>query len=344
MQLFLSARLQLTAWYLLIVLFITGSVSAIVYFRTTYVIEQEYTRIEQRILSDFRRIGQPEGETPVERILRADLALAKKQIFLQLLVVNGLIALLFAIAGYILSGKTLRPIQSILEEQQRLVADAAHELKTPITALKTSIEVNLMDASLPKSTKKILTENLEDIECLGMLTESLLKLARVEHQQLDHQQIELSQLTKQAVKQISPLATKKQIAIKTRGIKKQYQVFGDYGSLLDLELLLLDNAIKYSPSNSTVTISLAEHRRTIELRVVDQGMGIPREHIAHIFDRFYRVDSSRTQSRTGGYGLGLAIAKKIVTQHRASIHVKSSSTTGTTFTVSFPKFSRVMIE
>ncbi|MFZ1721366.1 MAG: HAMP domain-containing sensor histidine kinase [Microgenomates group bacterium] len=344
MQLFISARLQLTAWYLLIVLLITGSVSAIVYFRTTYVIQQEYARIEQRILKDFQRIGQPESETPVERVLRADLALAKQQIFFQLLVVNGLIALLFAIAGYILSGKTLRPIQSILEEQQRLVADAAHELKTPITALKTSLEVNLMDKSLPVGTRKILSENLEDIECLGMLTESLLKLARFEHQQLDHVVVELAQLTKQAVKQITPLATKKSIVIKSKGLKKKYPVVGDFGALLDLEILLLDNAIKYSASGTTVTISLIEHRRTIELNVTDQGIGISKEHLAHIFNRFYRVDSSRTQSRTGGYGLGLAIAKKIVTQHKAALYVKSSPDVGTIFSVNFPKVSRVVIE
>lgn len=344
MQLFISARLQLTAWYLLIILTITVTVSSIVYFRTAYVIEQEYSRIEQRIARDYQRIGQISSSPQVEKLLKADLFLAKRQILLQLTVVNVLIALLFTIAGYGMSGKTLRPIQQKLEEQQRLLADAAHELKTPVTALKTSLEVNLMDSSLPKQTKQILRENLEDVRGLETLTEGLLTLARVGHRQLDLQEIELDTIVEQSVKRLLPLAAKQKIDIKVTYQSKSNPILGDSNSLIELMQILLDNAIKYSKKNSTVTIALKTRRKQVELHIVDTGIGIPKEHLPFIFDRFYRVDSSRTKSVTGGFGLGLAVAKKITELHKGNIFVKSIVNKGTTITLCFPKITRVVIE
>jgi len=111
---------------------------------------------------------------------------------------------------------------------------------------------------------------------------------------------------------------------------------GDPDSLKNLFIILLDNALKYSPSGKKVSLLARQDSRLITVKVIDQGIGIAKEDLPHLFSRFYRADQSRSKNKVDGFGLGLSIAKKIVTKHHATISLDSKVNKGTTFTLNFP--------
>lgn len=336
---FRSARIKLTLWYLVIILGLTGSASVLFYLRTDSVIRFQFERIERRLEGETELEPPPPPPPGAGRVLLwrhitpEDLQNARQMILLQLLLINGAVGLVVLVAGYLLSGITLRPIERAMEEQKRFVGDAAHELKTPITALKTSLEVNLMDEKMPAETKKILKENLEDIVSLEGLSQSLLKLARVDGQGIKLEQVKVKEVVEQAVKHVKPLADKKKMEIKVSKTDEGLVVKGDRGSLVDLVVILLDNAVKYSGKGKTVWLKVGSENGKVKIEVKDRGVGIALEDLPHIFDRFYRTDVSRSKKEKDGYGLGLAVAKEIVKQHKGSIRVKSKVKRGTRFTV-----------
>jgi len=339
---FRSARIKLTLWYLVIILGITGTASGLFYLRTTSVIRFQFERIERRLEGEGEAemlpppplIPQTSPRNVVWRhITSEDLDSARRMILLQLVAINSLVAVVVVVLGYVLSGITLRPIEKAMEEQKRFVGDAAHELKTPITALKTSLEVNLMDENLPKETRKILKENLEDIVSLEGLSQSLLKLARVDGQAIKLESIKVKGVVEQAVKHVKPLADKKRIEISVSRVEEGLAVKGERGSLVDLLVILLDNAVKYSRDGKKVRLKVKGEGGKVRFEVIDQGVGIDEKDLPHIFDRFYRTDVSRSKKEKDGYGLGLSVAKKIVAEHNGSIKVESQVKRGSVFTV-----------
>lgn len=337
LPLFTSARIKLTLTYILIFLGISGVISGLFYYRTSQIIEAEYERLNRRIQLEINGQIFPAPQMIVRRIQAEDLEAAKKQIVIQLLYINGLIAIIVAGSGYILSGRTLAPIQRVLENQKQFVADAAHELRTPITALKTSLEVNLMDKQLNKKATKILKENLEDVTNLESITNNLLKLSKLNHQPLEIEPVAIASVVEKSLKHIQPLAKQKKIGIKYEKNKSDIIVAGNESALVDLVNIFLDNAIKYSLPHTQTTLSTATSRPQCILTITDQGIGIAKEQIEHIFDRFYRADTARSkENNLGGYGLGLSIAKRIIDEHHGSIKVKSQPGRGTTFIVTLP--------
>jgi signal transduction histidine kinase len=340
LPLFTQARLKLTLYYILIFLTISSVISGLFYYRTSQVLEAEYERMERRFQLDIGGNGWPMGQRMMIRYIQPeDLTIAKHQIILQLLRINGLIVVVVAAAGYILSGLTLAPLEASMQQQKRFVSDIAHEIKTPLTSLKTSLEVNLMDKKLSSSTKSLLKENLEDVTHLDQLTTSMLKLSKNHDQPLDSTQVSVADIIAQAIRLVSPAAKAKKITI-TKIATTPATISGDKAALTDAIKILLDNAVKYSPPDTIVSISSKINRSTIVITVRDQGLGISKNDLPHIFDRFYRVDTSRTASESvSGYGLGLSIAKSIVEYHRGTISVTSKPKFGTTFTLTFPRSS-----
>ncbi len=335
-DMFASARIRLTLWYLLIIVLITSSLSGVIYVRVSSVLEQEYIRIEQRLQQEWPGVGLQSRPGFGRRITPQDLRNAQSQIAGQLIIINLIIIVFFAAAGYFLSGKTLKPIEEIHEEQKRFIGDAAHELKTPITALKTSLEVNLMDRALDKKTKKILKENLEDVTSLESLSQSLLRLAKVTDQQLIKKPLNLTKIVTRGMEYLEATAQKKEITIQLEKGKTKYWVWGDEGALLDLVLILLDNALKYSPKRSVIKVKLNKRKNQVLLEVTDFGSGISHRDLPHIFERFYRADQTRGNYQHHGYGLGLSVAQKIVDQHGGQIMVTSAVRKGSTFSVWLP--------
>ncbi len=344
---FHSTRLKLTAWYLLIIMAISISFSAFIYFGAT----REYDRllrIEQYRIEHptppGRIIQRPFGEidpfsvSPPSKADNELIEWARLRVLEALFGINVIILFLSALSGYFLAGRTLRPIKNMLDEQNRFITDASHELNTPLTSLKTSIEVNLRDKSFnAEKAKEVLQSNLEDVNNLQFLSAELIKLTQYQDKNSNTQleKFYLLDVVQEAVRKVESLAKKKSISI-SLNISK-IQVIGDRRSLTELFIILLDNAIKYSSNKKAVLVSAKKTDSKIQITIKDSGMGIEKKDLPYIFDRFYRADKSRTKQKTGGYGLGLSIAKRIVTLHNGNITVESEIGKGSVFTVTLPK-------
>ena len=229
----------------------------------------------------------------------------------------------------------LESLQSTFEQQNRLIADASHELRTPLTTLNGHVQVAL---SQPR-TADAYVESLEAIQSevgrLIRLSTDLLLLSRLEqhYQELDLELVQLSDLLQAIAAQIKPLADLKRLKFVT-DIAPGLRIHASPDHLIRLFLNLLDNAVKYTPEQGVVALRAEAQSEFIVVSVSDSGIGIAEEHLPHLFDRFYRVDKSRSRAM-GGTGLGLAIAQEIVHRHHAAISVHSLPSSGTTFTVRF---------
>lgn len=333
---FHSARLKLTAWYLLIIMLISFVFSLTIYRSVTFELERRFSAMEWRMRTG--RMGFMMQNPPPPEFFMEDLQVAKNRVLIALLYANGIILVLSGAAAYLLAGKTLKPIEEAMKEQQRFVSDASHELRTPLTALKTSIEVALRDRSLNlKEAKKALKSSLEDVDNLENLTSNLLSLAQTSEPENNYffSEINLAETVKRAIKKLAPLARKKKVQL----VKNLENVFleADRDSIEKLVVIMLDNSIKYTEEDGLISISTEEDKKNAILEIMDTGIGIPEEDIPHIFDRFYRVDASRSKINVPGFGLGLPIAKKIVEAHGGSIKVTSEINKGTTFKLILPK-------
>lgn len=334
---FESARLKLTAWYLLIIMIVSVVFSLIIFSG----VNSELRRYESFWEIRQQRLEQGRILTPTPRgmpVLDLDtISEARGRLILIFVLINTGILVTSAVAGYFLAGKTLYPIKVMMDDQNRFVADASHELRTPLTALKISTEVALRDKKLTLSqAKQLLNENLVEADHLQYLSDNLLRLIQFDSSShaLHFSKFSLSEATVDAIKKVKPKADEKNIIVENQ-VKNTY-LFGDKNSIIELFVILLDNAIKYSPSEKPIVISSRNLVGAIELSVKDQGIGIAKNDIPHIFDRFYRVEKSRTKESVNGYGLGLSIAKKIVDLHKGSISVLSNTKSGSTFNIRLP--------
>lgn len=337
---FRSARLQLTAWYLLIIMCISILFSMAIYHGITGEVERSL-RVQKLRL--FRQ-NNPSGffSDSIRTIDPDVLDEAKDRILLSLALLNVSIFVAAGGAGYFLAGRTLRPIQKMVEDQNRFITDASHEFRTPLTSLKSEIEVFLRGKTdIAKDTEELLQSNLEEINNLQMLSDNLLELTQYEKPQgtVAFEIVSILDVVDAAVRRVLPLAKRKQMKIEKK--IADLLVKGDKQSLVQLLVILLDNAIKYSEKKKAVTISAKTTDHSVVILVKDEGVGIEEKDIPHIFDRFYRADISRTKQQTLGYGLGLSIAQKIAYRHNGSITVESEKDKGTTFRV---QLSRVDVD
>jgi two-component system sensor histidine kinase CiaH len=344
---FKSARLKLTAWYLLIIMSISLVFSAIIYQTIDREIDRfariQRFRIERRLggnlfFSDESGLQILPPQSPLDPQLIGE---TRARIILNLGLINGVILVLAGASGYLLAGRTLKPIQLMVEDQNRFVGDASHELRTPLSSLKTSFEVSLRDKHIsPTDIKTLLLDGLEDISKLQSLSDSLLKLSRYQETSKLNSRIRLSlhQPVTQAIKRLKNSAAAKNIKVSTDTAK--IRILGNCSSLTDAFAAIIDNAIKYSPPGSAITINSATRAGFAVTTITDQGIGIDPKDLPHIFKRFYRADTSRSSlGNSVGYGLGLAIAKKIIEQHSGTVSVKSKVGKGTKFIVSLPLYS-----
>jgi signal transduction histidine kinase len=174
------------------------------------------------------------------------------------------------------------------------------------------------------------------LEKLTALSEGLLRLAQFENTELPKEQLALNRITQRAIDRVLPLAESKHILISS-DIPAKLHVQGDETSLTEAIVILLDNALKYSPDKTEVTVKATGGQKQISLTVQDHGIGIKATELPHIFDRFYRADTARSKQRTNGYGLGLSIARNIVELHDGTLSARSTPGKGSTFTVQLPK-------
>jgi signal transduction histidine kinase len=252
-------------------------------------------------------------------------------------------ALLVAMGGWIVSGQAAAPVERSIEQMRRFMADAAHELRTPVTVVRSRAEVALQR---PRSSDDY-AEALRGIEResirLGRIVEDLLTLARAEAGQrpIEPQRVFLDDAALDAAEAARVIADRESVRLEVAEFEET-PVAGDAALIRQLALILLDNAIKFTPTGGLVSIAVRmTPAGASELVVSDTGLGIAPDDLPHIFERFYRGDPSRTRAdanvtQTEGAGLGLSIAKWIAEEHAASIHVISRLGGGTEMTVRFP--------
>jgi len=325
---FERARIRLTAWYLGIIMLISLFFSAAIYKGITNEFERfGHMRIrlhDDLIEREFIPFGTP---VPFVREIEPEIFIeAKKRVIFNLLFLNSGIFVLAGAAGYFLAGRTLRPIQKVLSEQKRFISDASHELRTPLTSLRSEIEVALRSKTMThQEARKLLVSNLEEVASLQSLSNSLLEFSTsTALKNAPKEKIILSKNIDEAIKRLNGSIQKKKtkIIVKTGKVS----IMGVSERITELFVILLDNAVKYSPSGSQIVVSAKNHKNKAHITVEDRGSGIDERDIPHIFDRFFIAASSLNIS---GHGLGLSIAREIVLAHDGSINIKSVKGHGT---------------
>lgn len=321
--LFASATLKLTLWYLLILMVLSLLFSSILYGISSNELRRSLRAgpgpgalfLDTEQARELRETRQQEGAT---RLL-GNLVILN----VSTLVVGGGVS-------YLLARRTLRPIHESMQAQGRFTSDASHELRTPLAIMQSEIEVGLRDTSATKKDyQTLLRSNLDEVNRLRELSDRLLLLAS--ERELPLAAISLDDVSIEATGRIVKAAQAKHITVANE--VKPIKVIANPEALADAVTILLDNALKYSPAKTTVTMSSETQGRFVNLRVADQGQGIAAGDLPYIFDRFYRADTSRTRQSVEGHGLGLSIAQRIVEQHGGELSVESKPGHGAMFTI-----------
>jgi heavy metal sensor kinase len=223
----------------------------------------------------------------------------------------------------------LARLEGAVNRLSQFTADASHELRTPLAVIRATAELAARKSRSPETYRAALQEVVTESDRMTQLVEDLLFLARCDAGTSDmpHTPVDLTRIVQDVCATVAPLADSKQIRLRTS--LDPTPAIGNAAALRRLTLVLVDNAIKYTPEGGEVEVTLDSRRLTIR----DSGIGIPPDSLPHIFERFYQADPSRSNS---GYGLGLAQAQSIALRHGATIHVSSKPGSGSTFEVVFP--------
>ncbi len=229
-------------------------------------------------------------------------------------------------------------LQSSFENEKQFTSDASHELRTPTSVIISQSEYALSQIDNSKEVKESLEVILKQSQKMSSLISQLLLLARVDQQNMEHfqfEQLNISELTEMVAEELTHMAKKADIELSTE-LEDNLFVEADQTLIMRLLMNLITNAVAYGKPGGYVKINLHQQDQYVIGEVSDNGIGIRPEHLNKIWDRFYRVDPSRTSTTSGNTGLGLSIVKWIVDLHGGSIQVSSEVNKGSTFTFRIP--------
>ncbi len=235
-----------------------------------------------------------------------------------------------AVGGWFLAGKSLAPVAVAFERQQTFVADASHELRTPLAVIRANAE--FLQQEQPESEEA--AEILAETDRLASLVDALLALARGQGGAAAERSVDLGDLVTASTQAMQPLAGDRKVALDLDAAPGM-EVRGNPDQLRQLVLILVDNALRYTPEGGRVHVEARRADGSAVVAVSDTGIGIDPDALEHVFERFYRADDARTRA-FGGAGLGLSIAEQLVTGHGGRISAESTPGRGSTFTVSLP--------
>jgi heavy metal sensor kinase len=232
----------------------------------------------------------------------------------------------------------LARLDQSFESMRRFVADASHELRTPISVIRGEADVALSQERPAEEYRESLAIVLDESRRLSRLVDDLLNLARADagRVQLQVREFYFNDLLAECCRSVQALAGARRIRLECRNAGEDVPFRGDEELLRRLVVNLLDNAIRYTPEGGAVTASLEARGREVVVRVADTGVGIAPEAAPHLFERFYRADKARSRE-AGGFGLGLAIVQWIAESHRGAVALSSRPGAGSTFTVTLPR-------
>lgn len=326
---FQKARLRLTILYSLIFLILFWVLSAGVYVwmnghfgdkqRRNF---DRYTHQEQNSFGGF-----PYEESPSDVVM--------DELRDVLIILDTLLLLLVPTITWFLTGKTLAPVQKAHEREKQFFTDASHDLRTPLTILKGEIDLALQKDQHVKEYKNTLQSSEEEVTRLIDLVENMLFFARESKskQVVQKEILDVTDIIAERVSKFQKLANQKQHKISFTLPKESITIQGNKQLLQRLFTSLLDNAVKYTPTEGKISVTLYLEEKDVVITINDTGIGIAKEQQEKVFDRFYRADSARSQK---GYGLGLSIAKQIVDFHEGKITLNSKEGHGTKITISLP--------
>lgn len=242
-----------------------------------------------------------------------------------------------AIIGVVMVFRDVSQAHEIHQMKTDFVSSVSHELRSPLTSIKAYTATILRDPAMPEEKKRqFLTVIDEESTRLSKLIEDLLEVSRIESRtiQMAHQEIDIGSIVERVLLTLKPLAEKKNIQLGKHIAEEIGVLYGDETKLQSVVTNIVNNAIKFTPEEGRINISVEREDEKVAIRVSDTGMGIPKESLPKIFDRFYRVYHASKQIE--GTGLGLAISKEIVIMHGGRIEVESEVNKGTTFTIFLP--------
>ncbi len=243
------------------------------------------------------------------------------------------------VLGLVMVFHDITEIRRLEKVRSEFIANVSHELRTPVTSVKGFAETLLEEDSLKDSAtaREFIAIINREADRLNRLIGDLLELSKIEGQgPLKFAPVNLKEIAEEVVKKIKPLVEKKKLTLNLDFPSTSLYVLGDEDKIHQVFLNLLDNSIKYTPENGEIHILLEEEEKNILVKVKDSGIGIPPEEIPRIFERFYRVDKTRSR-KYGGTGLGLTIVKHIIEAHHGGIWVESEPSQGTCFCFTLPK-------
>jgi signal transduction histidine kinase len=303
----------------------------------TLTINDDRTRVAVRATPDGGTLVVGQSLAPEEAALNS---------LLIILIGGGGIGLLLTIGGaWFLAGRALLPIQQAFRRQQEFVADASHELRTPLTVLRSATDLMDRHRQQPLAEQAELFDDVQsEIRRMERLVQDLLTVARSDRGELELMtaEVDLSKLAGAVVRRMRPLAESRDLrlslvespamALATGGSTNRSagvaMVDVDPERIQQVVLILLDNAIKYTPAGGEIEVRVSVDGHSAVLDVADTGPGIAPEHLPRIFDRFYRADKARSRA-AGGTGLGLTIGKLLVDAHGGELSLASQPGTGT---------------
>jgi two-component system OmpR family sensor kinase len=300
----------------------------------------------QQINGSFKRQSEIIVQTPELRYLAGNEKFrgvwkeaysdATKKLLINLFVMNLFVLAMGGLLSYLFAKRTLEPIEEANESQSRFTADASHELRTPISVMKSEIEVALKDKNLTtKEAREVMNSNLEEIDRLTNMIDALLSLSRLDAEKIETEPVNINKLLLAKSKQLEKLAKEKSITITVD--KNVTSAKTNYEYLSQSIGILIDNSIKYCPEGSKIEISSYYDGNKTYIIVSDNGPGIKVSEREKIFNRFYRGDSSRSKHKVDGLGLGLSLAKIIVEKLSGEIYHEDSDRKGATFVIRLPK-------
>lgn len=322
-----SPTFRLSASYLAIIMIMSIAFSAVFYSTSA----REFEKRPNPDTYSGVYLHDPDHE--IDEWLRQQSENAKSNLVMSLVGLNMFALVVGSGVSYLLARKTLQPIEAAMRTQERFIADASHELRTPLTSLLLTNEVTLRKKQLTVAdARKSIEQNVRDLNQLRQLSDNLLDLA-VSETAGKKKETDLATIALAASDQTKPLADERDITLNNK--IESLVIFSSQQKLTKLLVILLDNAIKYSDPHKSITLSSEETDKHIILHVKDEGYGMAKEDMEHMFDRFYRADESR--SKASGHGLGLAIAVKIVGELGGTLSAKSTLGKGSVFSILLPK-------
>ncbi len=310
----------MTFFYIAVIFIILAIFSIILYFSFI-------NNIEEDIEGDFAN-----NQAQAAVILKA-----ANQLKNLIILIDIAILVVISWSSFWLAGRTLLPLQRNYELQKQFMTDASHELRTPLSIMKTDLEVELKNPKDLKKSLQIHSSNLEEVNRMSRIVDELLLISRLENNQevFRFSSIELFPIIQKTVKNIEIYAKTKNISFSFDIIKESLNILGDANKLMQAFYNILKNAIDYSKNGGKISVSLRRIDSKAKLTISDQGIGIAKEDLPYIFDRFYRADKARSNEVIGS-GLGLPITKAIINNHKGTITIQSSLGKGTEVVLIFP--------